>query len=82
MSLQLEAKRCFIKIQRELLLYERMKYIVSAKISLVVLQYTIVILTGGKVCTHNIVSESARVPSKTKPAQIRCEFIIENLRYR
>lgn len=31
-SLQLEAKRCFIKLQRELLLYERMKYIVSAKI--------------------------------------------------
>ena len=31
-SLQLEAKRCFVKMQRELLLYERMKYTVSAKI--------------------------------------------------
>ena len=30
--LQLEAKRCFIKMQRELLLYERMKYIVSGKL--------------------------------------------------
>lgn len=68
-------------MQRELLLYERMKYVVSAKnyyvVHVLVYLYYNIIIAGGKIRTHNIISEPSRVPSKTKPSQSRCESIIK-----